>query len=80
MDLFSNSDNNNSQEIDYNRLRKDFIYEDVAQMAVFSGAVGFAAMCDGKKVPKNSLLKWQKEQALILISWGIGYYFFYNEI
>ncbi|MBQ7241880.1 MAG: hypothetical protein IJS35_03740 [Firmicutes bacterium] len=57
MELFSNSGDSSAGRIDYNRLRKDLINEFGAQMAIFSGVVGFAAMSDAQKASEDQLLE-----------------------
>ena len=65
MGLFSYSSSNND-DIDYKRLRNDLMDEYGAQMAAYSGGLGFLDMCDAQNASEQQLLEMAKREGFNL--------------
>lgn len=65
MGLFSHS-SGNSGDIDFKRLRNDLMDEYGAQMAGFSGGLGFLDMCDAQDASEQQLLEMAKREGFNL--------------
>lgn len=65
MGIFSRSSNNNG-EIDFKRLRADLMDEYGAQMAAYSGGLGFLDMCDAQNASEQQLLEMAKREGFNL--------------
>ena len=65
MGLFSHSSSNND-DIDYKRLRNDLMDEYGAQMAAYSGGLGFLDMCDAQNASEQQLLEMAKREGFNL--------------
>ena len=65
MGFFLNSSNNN-EDIDFESLRADLIDEYGAQMASFSGGLGFCDMCDAEDASNDELLAMAKREGIDL--------------
>ena len=65
MGLFSHSSSNND-DLDYKRLRNDLMDEYGAQMAAYSGGLGFLDMCDAQIASEQQLLKMAKREGFNL--------------
>ena len=62
--FFSSSKDN--EDIDFERLRADLIDEYGAQMASFSGGLGFCNMCDAEGASNDELLAMAKREGIDL--------------
>ena len=60
------STSNNNEDIDYERLRSDLTDEYGAQMASFSGELGFCDMCDAEDASNDELLAMAKREGFDL--------------
>lgn len=60
------STSNNNEDIDYERLRSDLTDEYGAQMASFSGGLGFCDMCDAEDASNDELLAMAKREGFDL--------------
>ena len=65
MGLFSHSSSKND-DIDYKRLRNDLMDEYGAQMAAYSGGLGFLDMCDARNASEQQLLEMAKREGFNL--------------
>lgn len=65
MGIFSRSSNNNG-DIDFKRLRSDLMDEYGAQMAAYSGGLGFLDMCDAQNASEQQLLEMAKREGFNL--------------
>ncbi len=66
MGLFFNSKSTDSEEYDYNRLRRDLVNEYGAQSAAYSGGLGFLDMCDAEDVSNEQLIQMAKREGFNL--------------
>lgn len=66
MGLFFNSKSTDSEEYDYNRLRRDLVNEYGAQSAAYSGGLGFLDMCDAEDASNEQLLQMAKREGFNL--------------
>lgn len=65
MGLFSHNSNSNG-DIDFKRLRNYLMDEYGAQMAAYSGGLGFLDMCDAQNASEQQLLEMAKREGLNL--------------
>ena len=65
MGFFFGSSNNN-EDIDYDKLRSDLVDEYGAQMASFSGGLGFCDMCDAENASNDELIAMAKIKGIDL--------------
>ena len=65
MGFFFNSSNNN-EDIDFESLRADLIDEYGAQMASFSGGLGFCDMFDAEDASNDELFAMAKREGIDL--------------
>lgn len=65
MGFFSSASNNN-EDIDFESLRNDLIDEYGAQMASFSGGLGFCDMCDAEDASDDELLAMAQREGINL--------------
>ena len=63
MGLFSH-DCNSSDDIDFDRLRRDLVDEYGAQSAAFSGGFGFLEMCDAEEASNEQLLEMARREVI----------------
>ena len=66
MGLFFNSAGDDEFDYDYERLRNDLMDEYSAQMVTFSGAVGYADMCDAREASNEELLEMARREGFNL--------------
>ncbi|WP_026509178.1 hypothetical protein [Butyrivibrio sp. LC3010] len=64
MGFFSHG--NKSDDIDYDRLRRDLADEYGAQSAAFSGGFGFLEMCDAEDATNEQLLEMARREGFNL--------------
>lgn len=57
---------NDNKDIDFEKLRSDLINEYGAQMASFSGGLGFCDMCDAEDASYDELLAMAKKEGIDL--------------
>lgn len=57
---------NDNKDIDFEKLRSDLIDEYGAQMASFSGGLGFCDMCDAEDASHDELLAMAKKEGIDL--------------
>ena len=57
---------NNNDDIDYESLRSDLMDEYGAQMASFSGGLGFCDMCDAENASNDELIAMAKSERIDL--------------
>ena len=57
---------NNNDDIDYESLRSDLMDEYGAQMASFSGGLGFCDMCDAENASNDELIAMAKRECIDL--------------
>ena len=62
--FFSSSKDN--EDIDFERLRSDLMDEYGAQMASFSGGLGFCDMCDAEDASNDQLLEMARREGFNL--------------
>ena len=62
MGLFFHSNNNDSGDYDYDRLRRDLVNEYGIQSTAFSGGVGFLDMCDAEDASNEQLLEMARRE------------------
>lgn len=65
MGLFSHNSNSNG-DIDFKSLRNDLMDEYGAQMAAYSGGLGFLDMCDAQNASEQQLLEMAKREGFNL--------------
>ena len=65
MGFFFDSSNNN-ENIDYEKLRSNLIDEYGAQMASFSGGLGFCDMCDAENASNDELISMAQREGIDL--------------
>lgn len=65
MGLFSHG-SNSTDDIDYDRLRRDLVDEYGAQSAAFSGGFGFLEMCDAEDASNDQLLEMARREGFNL--------------
>ena len=65
MGFFFGSSNDN-EDIDFERLRSDLIDRYGAQMASFTGGLGFCDMCDAEDASNDELIVMAKREGLDL--------------
>ena len=65
MGLFSHNNTQNG-DIDFKRLRSDLMDEYGAQMATYSGGLGFLDMCDAQNASEQQLLEMAKREGFNL--------------
>lgn len=65
MRLFFSS-SNDSEDYDFERLRRDLIDEFGAQSAAFSGGFGFLEMCDAEDASNEQLLEIARREGFNL--------------
>jgi len=70
MGFFFGSSNNN-EDIDYDKLRSDLVDEYGAQMASFSGGLGFCDMCDAENASNDELIAMAKIEGIDLRKYRI---------
>ena len=70
MGLFFGSSNNN-EDIDYNKLRSDLVDKYGAQMASYSGGLGFCDMCDAENASNDELIAMAKIEGIDLRKYRI---------
>ena len=70
MGFFFGSSNNN-EDIDYDKLRSDLVNEYGAQMASFSGGLGFCDMCDAENASNDELIAMAKIEGIDLRKYRI---------
>lgn len=70
MGSFFGSSNNN-EDIDYDKLRSDLVDEYGAQMASFSGGLGFCDMCDAENASNDELIAMAKIEGIDLRKYRI---------
>ena len=66
MGLFFNSNNSDSGDYDFSRLRKDLVDEYGIQSASFSGGLGFLDMCDAQNASNEQLLEMARKEGFNL--------------
>ena len=66
MGLFFHSNNNDSGDYDFDRLRRDLVDEYGAQSAAFSGEFGFLEMCDAEDASNEQLLEMARREGFNL--------------
>ena len=62
MGLFFHSSNNDSDDYDYDKLRRDLVEEYGIQSASFSGGLGFLDMCDAEDASNEQLLEMARRE------------------
>jgi len=62
---------NNIEDIDYDKLGSDLVDECGAQMASFSGGLGFCDMCDARNAPNDELISIAKREGIDLRKYRI---------
>ena len=62
---------NNYEDIDYDKLRSDLVDEYGAQMASFSGGLGFCDMCDAENASNDELIAMAKIEGIDLRKYRI---------
>lgn len=60
------SSSKDDEDIDFERLRSDLMDEYGAQMASFSGGLGFCDMCDAEDASNDELIAMAKREGLYL--------------
>ncbi len=70
MGFFFGSSNNN-EDIDYDKLRSALVDEYGAQMASFSGGLGFCDMCDAENASNDELIAMAKIEGIDLRKYRI---------
>lgn len=55
-----------SDDIDYDRLRRDLVDEYTAQSAAFSEGLGFLDMCDAEEAGNDQLLEMARREGFNL--------------
>ena len=66
MGLFFHSNNNDSGDYDFDRLRRDLVDEYGAQSVAFSGGFGFLEMCDAEDASNEQLLEMARREGFNL--------------
>ena len=66
MGLFFGSTSDDGFDYDYERLRTDLMDEYGAQMAAFSGTVGYGDMCDARDASNEQLLEMARREGFNL--------------
>ena len=66
MGLLFHSSSSNYDDIDYKRLREDLMDEYGAQMAGYSGGLGYLDMCDERDASEKELIEMAKREGINL--------------